>query len=48
MITGVIWRVLVLVVYAICRKKYREPDEEEVSFYIKEEIPSPEEKSEDG
>ena len=45
LITGVIWCVLGLVVYAICRKKYREPDEEEEVFILKEEIPSPEEKA---
>ena len=45
LITGVIWCVLGLVVYAICRKKYGEPDEEEEVFILKEEIPSPEEKA---
>lgn len=45
LITGVIWCVLGLAVYAVCRKKYGEPIEEDEVLILKEEIPSPQEKA---
>ena len=44
LITGVIWCVLGLGVYGICRKKYGESKEEEELQILKEEIPSLSEK----
>ena len=44
MITGIIWCALGLVIYAVCRSKYKNEAQEDLSGVIEEEIPSPEEK----
>ena len=44
MITGIIWCALGLVIYAVCRSRYKNEVQEDLSGVIEEEIPSPEEK----
>lgn len=44
LITGVVWCVLGLVVYGVCRRMYKDEENEEEAGVLQPEIPSPEEK----
>lgn len=44
LITGVVWCVLGMVVYGVCRRMYKDEENEEEAGVLQPEIPSPEEK----
>ena len=46
LLTGILWCILGLIIYAVCRKRYKDDKTEDIEKAVMaEEIPSPEEKT---